>query len=102
MLRRPPRSTLFPYTTLFRSSGTFALTPKRRPIRRRAPFGVTMYPAFVSRPSAPEYTMEEPSIQRGRGPHSTRTDSTHQHISYDRFNFSQKPKHPHPARRAVT
>src|SRR3712207_8802011 len=24
MIRRPPRSTLFPYTTLFRSSSTFA------------------------------------------------------------------------------
>src|SRR5258707_7182041 len=24
MIRRPPRSTLFPYTTLFRSPGTFA------------------------------------------------------------------------------
>src|SRR5436190_9976840 len=31
MLRRPPRSTLFPYTTLFRSSGTGA--PGRRPAR---------------------------------------------------------------------
>src|SRR5256884_8863987 len=26
MIRRPPRSTLFPYTTLFRSSNTVALT----------------------------------------------------------------------------
>src|SRR2546426_4975994 len=26
MIRRPPRSTLFPYTTLFRSSGTPALS----------------------------------------------------------------------------
>src|SRR5258706_5928629 len=25
MIRRPPRSTLFPYTTLFRSAGSFAL-----------------------------------------------------------------------------
>src|SRR3712207_8307957 len=25
MIRRPPRSTLFPYTTLFRSQGPFAL-----------------------------------------------------------------------------
>src|SRR3712207_6863211 len=25
MIRRPPRSTLFPYTTLFRSEGTFSL-----------------------------------------------------------------------------
>src|ERR1039458_8341375 len=31
MLRRPPRSTLFPYTTLFRSLWTFArLSPPRR------------------------------------------------------------------------
>src|SRR3712207_3870339 len=26
MIRRPPRSTLFPYTTLFRSEGSFELT----------------------------------------------------------------------------
>src|SRR5260370_24715952 len=33
MIRRPPRSTLFPYTTLFRSFGGFIpcrLTPSRR------------------------------------------------------------------------
>src|SRR5437016_7082070 len=27
MIRRPPRSTLFPYTTLFRSAGTFHKGP---------------------------------------------------------------------------
>src|SRR3712207_8460410 len=27
MIRRPPRSTLFPYTTLFRSEATFEATP---------------------------------------------------------------------------
>src|SRR2546426_2502237 len=27
MIRRPPRSTLFPYTTLFRSRKSFSLTP---------------------------------------------------------------------------
>src|SRR5258707_4591311 len=32
MIRRPPRSTLFPYTTLFRSLGA----PKRQPGRRRS------------------------------------------------------------------
>src|SRR3712207_7103455 len=35
MIRRPPRSTLFPYTTLFRSRAT-ARGPRRRP-RARAP-----------------------------------------------------------------
>src|SRR3712207_7167487 len=29
MIRRPPRSTLFPYTTLFRSVGSIALWPLR-------------------------------------------------------------------------
>src|SRR2546429_7218407 len=28
MIRRPPRSTLFPYTTLFRSTGTDVFTPR--------------------------------------------------------------------------
>src|SRR2546426_3679472 len=32
MIRRPPRSTLFPYTTLFRSLGL----PDGRPVRRAA------------------------------------------------------------------
>src|SRR5437879_4838054 len=31
MIRRPPRSTLFPYTTLFRSR----ILPKGRPVRRQ-------------------------------------------------------------------
>src|SRR5688572_6314169 len=30
MIRRPPRSTLFPYTTLFRSVGALRLSPLRR------------------------------------------------------------------------
>src|SRR3712207_8296198 len=30
MIRRPPRSTLFPYTTLFRSPGDAARLPARR------------------------------------------------------------------------
>src|SRR3712207_7129950 len=29
MIRRPPRSTLFPYTTLFRSSASLPLAPHR-------------------------------------------------------------------------
>src|SRR5687768_17853580 len=33
MIRRPPRSTLFPYTTLFRSE--IPNTQRRRPLRRR-------------------------------------------------------------------
>src|SRR2546426_2073667 len=34
MIRRPPRSTLFPYTTLFRSSSYFAGSAMARPVQR--------------------------------------------------------------------
>src|SRR2546430_13776253 len=36
MIRRPPRSTLFPYTTLFRSRGT-TRTRRASPARPRSP-----------------------------------------------------------------
>src|SRR5947207_7894645 len=46
MIRRPPRSTLFPYTTLFRS--TFrSMAPSGSPIRRR------------SRANSPEFRRSE-------------------------------------------
>src|SRR5687767_15327347 len=34
MIRRPPRSTLFPYTTLFRSTDSDGLEPTRRAAER--------------------------------------------------------------------
>src|SRR2546430_4353822 len=37
MIRRPPRSTLFPYTTLFRSANSSATTARSRTKFRRAP-----------------------------------------------------------------
>src|SRR5260221_8012409 len=45
MIRRPPRSTLFPYTTLFRSKSTFV-----RPILRREG-GTFFRPRSVTRHS---------------------------------------------------
>src|SRR5260370_31422728 len=43
MIRRPPRSTLFPYTTLFRSTGSFELSKRvveaTRIFRIRVSFG---------------------------------------------------------------
>src|SRR3712207_8513361 len=37
MIRRPPRSTLFPYTTLFRSHGVAEPPPSRRACPRASP-----------------------------------------------------------------
>src|SRR5215475_14622062 len=70
MIRRPPRSTLFPYTTLFRSR------------RRRG------------RPS--RYGCRSPSgaaacrVRRGRDRKSTRLNSSHVKISYAVFCLKKK------------
>src|SRR2546426_9105298 len=37
MIRRPPRSTLFPYTTLFRSAGLGGVRGRCRPLPTRRP-----------------------------------------------------------------
>src|SRR5258705_8448365 len=37
MIRRPPRSTLFPYTTLFRSIGIWDLLQSKHSVRRNYP-----------------------------------------------------------------
>src|SRR2546422_7629495 len=49
MIRRPPRSTLFPYTTLFRSSQNPGLVPKKcpkrsavSPVSARCPFRIAV------------------------------------------------------------
>src|SRR5690348_17920459 len=46
MIRRPPRSTLFPYTTLFRSPSAIALT-----VRASGQRCCRMTPCFHRRPS---------------------------------------------------
>src|SRR2546429_5984839 len=57
MIRRPPRSTLFPYTTLFRSD--FLL---KAPLRRRVPAGlIYLLPTLSPRPTrsrSEEHTSE--------------------------------------------
>src|SRR3712207_6852742 len=40
MIRRPPRSTLFPYTTLFRSAKAFAAEVEREKIAERTQRGL--------------------------------------------------------------
>src|SRR5437870_8878684 len=43
MLRRPPRSTLFPYTTLFRSRFGPRYQPRHRPLEQAAVVGEVGY-----------------------------------------------------------
>src|SRR2546422_4141173 len=74
MIRRPPRSTLFPYTTLFRS-------PPRRGSAPRDSRG-----ALRPRASAPR------AAPRDRDRKSTRLNSSHGYISYAVFCLKKKKK----------
>src|SRR4051812_49582494 len=72
MIRRPPRSTLFPYTTLFRSALPHPGTRRRRPA--------------VSKPAARPAGGGVPSADRK----STRLNSSHMSISYAVFCLKKK------------
>src|SRR5256884_6164568 len=74
MIRRPPRSTLFPYTTLFRSHGRRG--GRSGPDRGRG--GGDGRAARVSRP--------------GGDRKSTRLNSSHGYISYAVFCLKKKKK----------
>src|SRR2546422_6209496 len=59
MIRRPPRSTLFPYTTLFRSVlGRSAPLPVRRPAALHAEFHRRRRGARAALPRSEEHTSE--------------------------------------------
>src|SRR5438876_2541551 len=73
MLRRPPRSTLFPYTTLFRSSGSSS-------------------PARWSRQST-RFARSSPQTE-SEDRKSTRLNSSHPSISYAVFCLKKKNHHP--------
>src|SRR5690349_25140149 len=77
LLRRPPRSTLFPYTTLFRSP------PLPRP-RRPAPGPLARLDRH--RPVQP------PAAGPAEDRKSTRLNSSHVEISYDVFCLKKKKK----------
>src|SRR5258707_6001754 len=67
MIRRPPRSTLFPYTTLFRSSRSLARSARHssletRTARGRLPVRRTPYFAKIAKRSE-EHTSELQSRQ---------------------------------------
>src|SRR3712207_7666774 len=81
MIRRPPRSTLFPYTTLFRSEdGRDARGDHRRVDRHPpGPYDVRDVRAGVVDPHG-----------RGRDRKSTRLNSSHANISYAVFCLKKK------------
>src|SRR3712207_7494643 len=93
MIRRPPRSTLFPYTTLFRSPGREAAGPHRAgprllPVDQRVPRDVDAAAATVGASAREE---------AGADRKSTRLNSSHANISYAVFCLKKKKNLKHPS-----
>src|SRR3712207_8806072 len=82
MIRRPPRSTLFPYTTLFRSLRRIRFPPSAHPDP----------PAADGKGDATEGNRQYlvRSIPRHRDRKSTRLNSSHANISYAVFCLKKK------------
>src|SRR5437660_3057205 len=87
MILRPPRSTLFPYTTLFRSneSGQCAQTG---PNLDHIIFGIDI--GLIDDPASEVLVVEEILAQRDRK--STRLNSSHVAISYAVFCLKKKKR----------
>src|SRR3712207_7748300 len=96
MIRRPPRSTLFPYTTLFRSAEQ-GLSFRNGGLLHSGPrlggFGRLLG-------SASRHSVEQDDGERrnnGRDRKSTRLNSSHANISYAVFCLKKKKKITHTA-----
>src|SRR2546422_3271491 len=77
MIRRPPRSTLFPYTTLFRS--------------RRAPYAEHRWNAALPRQRG---KVRGAAAELGQDRKSTRLNFSHGYISYAVFCLKKKKHTP--------
>src|SRR2546426_3296777 len=84
MIRRPPRSTLFPYTTLFRSLVVYAKTDANA-----GPRGIT---AFIVEKSFKGFSTAQKLDKLGIDRKSTRLNSSHLVISYAVFCLKKKKK----------
>src|SRR2546430_3115511 len=99
MIRRPPRSPLFPYTTLFRSKVPF--TCQYPPFQSHSPlivvgylFGFFIFQTWL--PRLDQWSVYDPILAvwfvplLGRDRKSTRLNSSHSQISYAVFCLKKK------------
>src|SRR5687768_18149908 len=89
MIRRPPRSTLFPYTTLFRSRvGGLEFDLDLAALLPRPEAGGA--PAFGHDGDPTRRELEDAQARRGVDRKSTRLNSSHGYISYAVFCLKKK------------
>src|SRR3712207_6901103 len=90
MIRRPPRSTLFPYTTLFRSPLSIGidigLMLLQRPLQTHRQRVRRHWPLVTNTSTTPEVAAYQAALDRK----STRLNSSHANISYGVFCLKKK------------
>src|SRR2546430_10240916 len=93
MIRRPPRSTLFPYTTLFRSAEN-AGTPREHNCRTRGESVEFVRPSFAIARGEIIVAVPQRLVAKARGHRadrkSTRLNSSYSQISYAVFCLKKK------------
>src|SRR5258708_31690127 len=101
MIRRPPRSTLFPYTTLFRSFGRIRIrvSDAADVVHRRRPGAARSSTVPCSHPLLPPAQgglggQVRLALRETLDRKSTRLNSSHQIISYAVFCLKKKKHHP--------
>src|SRR3712207_7844805 len=94
MIRRPPRSTLFPYTMLFRSrfyeAGVIAWSPATGPLVVEDPAVLDRWLARGAEAGELGYPVDELVCGMGADRKSTRLNSSHANISYAVFCLKKK------------
>src|SRR3712207_7916830 len=96
MIRRPPRSTLFPYTTLFRSRvARMQVTEPRTVVTIHGAFQAIcrqglLRAALAMFQSAPQISHSQKGLRRHQDRKSTRLNSSHANISYAVFCLKKK------------
>src|SRR5258707_2633725 len=91
MIRRPPRSTLFPYTTLFRSAMLGGIVVGLPSLRVK---GLYLAIATIAASFIAHFLFANLRDRK-----STRLNSSHANISYAVFCLKKKKQHTHPPAR---
>src|SRR5688572_31869764 len=90
MIRRPPRSTLFPYTTLFRSCGHLGLGAAALVVSGRSIHGRAIgLRSSLETPAATATRPSAPAVSEERSEEHT-LNSSHSQISYAVFCLKKK------------
>src|SRR3712207_8842679 len=92
MIRRPPRSTLFPYTTLFRSLRPTQVKSRSNPVVFGHFWSLFPRKKFTTTPNPLSTYGQNPPPQDRK---STRLNSSHANISYAVFCLKKKKTHTH-------